>query len=825
MNAPAPDRPMLLAAPPAAHAALLATLARWVDEGWLRALDRQFAAFLAARVPEADPLAVLAAALLSHQHGRGHACLDLDATLADAGRALALPPDGAPRRAAASAGLGAGRSASASASPSVGASAGASSGPSAGTAVRAPAVASAGSPIAVDLPPLRHPGQLLEGVSAARWQAALNHPRLVQTLDPQAAATLGPDDPAGADPEDLPPLLRVGPRLYLRRCWRQEQTLRQCLRQRLDPVPEVDAPAGRAALAQALAVLFPTPATPASPASPATPVASAAPAPAPGAPPPPPDGQKRACALAARRRFALITGGPGTGKTTTVLRLLVALQHLALSAGPDARPLRIRLAAPTGKAAARLGDAITQAVQGLKLDALPEPERLRAAVPTEVLTVHRLLGARPDTRRFRHDALNPLLLDALVVDEASMLDLATAAALAEALPPGARLILLGDKDQLASVEAGAVLGDLAQGAEAEAYSADTRAWLQAVAGEAAPPDAPASDPAASTAAADATSSAASVPTATAPAAAAPTPPTAPAPRTLDQAVARLSFSHRFSGDGPIGRLAEAVRVGDAPAVRRLLHSTGPALTVLDLDGEALLRRLLLGLDAQDQAVDPHAPGAWLRRLHANEPTPDAPQHARDAWALDQLAALAGFQLMAALRSGSQGVETLNLRVEALLRAAGCLGPAVGGWYAGRPVMVTRNDPELGLMNGDLGLTLPAAPDPSTGRPGGLRVVVPTPDAPGGVRWLHPARLRAVETVYAMTVHKAQGSEFRHAALLLPAHPSPVLGRELVYTGLTRARERLTLLLPPGGRATLLDALERRVQRASGLAEGWEGPQA
>ncbi|MBL0720523.1 AAA family ATPase [Piscinibacter sp. Jin2] len=760
------DRPMLLAPPPAAHATLLAELDRWVAEGWLRALDRQFAAFLAARQPDAHPHAILAAALASHQLGRGHACLDLDATLADAGTALALPPDGRPRRP-----------------------------PAAGFRAAAAAIDAAPA-----RPPMR-PAQLLAGLSSAAWDAALAHPALLSDLTPA-----GPGQPAPADPGDTP-LVRVGPRLYLRRCWRQEQTLRAALAARLDPVPEAESPAGRAALARALDVLFPPAAA------------------APDAGPPPPDGQKRACALAARRRFALITGGPGTGKTTTVLRLLVALQHLALSAGPQARPLRIRLAAPTGKAAARLGESIAGAVARLPLDGLPEAERLRAAVPTEVLTVHRLLGARPDTRAFRHDARHPLPLDALVVDEASMLDLETAAALVEALPPGARLILLGDKDQLASVEAGAVLGDLALRADEEAYDADTRAWLHAVAGE--PAAAWASPPAAARPAPAAGAVAAPLPAAASPAAGpgpapGPIPEPAPtAPRRLDQAVALLRTSHRFQAGGTIGRLAETVRRGDRAALQAQLDTPGPGLRVLELDREAPLRRLLLGRDDADRLVDPQAPGAWLARLPAEEPPPGAPPEARAAWARELLEAMAGFQLLAALRSGPQGIETLNERIEALLRAEGLLGPAAGGWYLGRPVMVTRNDPELGLMNGDLGLTLSSAPDPATGRPGGLRVVVPAPEAPGGVRWLHPGRLRAVETVFAMTVHKAQGSEFRHAALLLPARPSPVLGRELVYTGLTRARERLTLLLPPGGRATLLDALGRRVQRASGLAEGWD----
>ncbi|HHK5494660.1 TPA: exodeoxyribonuclease V subunit alpha, partial [Pseudomonas aeruginosa] len=187
------------------------------------------------------------------------------------------------------------------------------------------------------------------------------------------------------------------------------------------------------------------------------------------------DWQKLACALAARGYFSLITGGPGTGKTTTVVRLLGLLQAPAVAAG---QPLRIRLAAPTGKAAARLSESIGQQVR-----ALPLAEDVLQAIPAEVTTLHRLLGSRPDTRHFRHHRDNPLALDVLVVDEASMIDLEMMASLLDALPPQARLILLGDKDQLASVEAGAVLGDLCRDAEEGWYSAETRAWLQRVSDE------------------------------------------------------------------------------------------------------------------------------------------------------------------------------------------------------------------------------------------------------------------------------------------------------------------------------------------------------
>ncbi|MDV7214181.1 AAA family ATPase, partial [Azotobacter beijerinckii] len=187
------------------------------------------------------------------------------------------------------------------------------------------------------------------------------------------------------------------------------------------------------------------------------------------------DWQKLACALAARGSFSLITGGPGTGKTTTVVRLLALLQEPAQVAG---QPLRIRLAAPTGKAAARLTESIGAQVASLNVD-----NSVKKAIPSEVTTLHRLLGSLPDSRHFRHHAGNPLPLDVLVVDEASMIDLEMMACLLDALPRHARLILLGDKDQLASVEAGALLGDLCRDAEGGFYSADTRAWLEAVGGE------------------------------------------------------------------------------------------------------------------------------------------------------------------------------------------------------------------------------------------------------------------------------------------------------------------------------------------------------
>lgn len=686
---------------PARHAPLLADLDRWVAEGWLRALDRSFAAFLAQKAPDADPLLILAAALVSHQLGRGHACLDLQAALADAGLALSMPPEGAGRA-------------------------------------------------AEDAAPITAPSTLLAGVTLARWTKALTHPALV-------------GGGAGATP-----LVRIGHRLYLRRYWQYEQSVRAAIAERVATPTAVAAPEARATLAAALDVLFPHRDGAAV------------------------DWQKIACALAARQGFGIVTGGPGTGKTTTVVRLLAVLQHLAL-AGGEGRRLRIRLAAPTGKAAARLNESIAGAVERLPLDGLADPAAVRAAIPTEVTTVHRLLGSRPDTRHFRHDARNPLALDLLVIDEASMLDLEMMAAVFAALPPHAPLILLGDKDQLASVEAGAVLGDLCRRADAGHYSVDTDTWLQAVTGELLEPEL-----------CDAAGSA------------------------LDQAVVKLRISHRFSAASGIGKLAEAVNAGDAGAARRVFERGYADLSQQRSLDDAALRRLVVdgapeGFAGQGQgrldggkAVPPPAGYRhYLAQMREGKPGIDAAQADFDAWARKVLAAYGRFQLLCALRSGPQGVEGLNQRIAGLLRAEGLLEAEHGGWYPGRPVLVTRNDYGLGLMNGDVGVTL-AMPTsvPGEQRPRWtLRVAFAAGDGQDGIRWVLPSRLRAVETVFAMTVHKSQGSEFAHAALLLPERASPVLTRELVYTGITRARHWFTLVAAP---EVMQGAVRKRVERVGGL---------
>ncbi|WP_205744429.1 exodeoxyribonuclease V subunit alpha [Dyella sp. M7H15-1] len=490
-----------------------------------------------------------------------------------------------------------------------------------------------------------------------------------------------------------------------------------------------------------------------------------------------------ACALSARGSFSVITGGPGTGKTTTVVRLLGLLQTRHLR--ERSAPLRIRLAAPTGKAAARLNTSIARQIERLDVS-----EAVRAAIPQEVETLHRLLGARPDSRRYAHHQRYPLHLDVLVIDEASMVDLEMMAAVLDALPSHARLILLGDKDQLSSVEAGAVLGDLSHRAEQGHYSADIASWLHDTCG----------DDVRAFVHDDA--------------------------QPLDQHIAMLRRSHRFGASSGIGCLAVAVNAGDAQQVHALLgsraediawFSSGAAdtpLAIIAMNGDA---------DRFEAAPSGDAPQGfrfYLNRLQRQRPSTHEGLLAHQSWAHDVLEAFNHFQMLCAVRQGPAGTERLNRDIAATLWNAGLI-ESDRGWYEGRPVMMIRNDYSLGLMNGDVGITLRMP-----GSDGVYRLYVAFPmtrgsslTVPNGgdaqVRCVLPSRLGDVATVYAMTVHKSQGSEFEHTTLVLPDDASPILTREWLYTGITRARRRLSLI---GTLSSVEQALTQRTRRYSGLAE-------
>ena len=567
-------------------------------------------------------------------------------------------------------------------------------------------------------------------------------PALLQASPAVASALPG----LGAEAGQGEPLVLCQDRLYLRRYWAYEQRLAAQLLARGHAVDSVGE-AGDVDLARAahwLGRLFP----------PTAPAAEA-----PGF-----DWQQAACAVALRGGLTVITGGPGTGKTHTAARLLALL--LALSPAPDR--LRIALAAPTGKAAARLRQAIETALGQLQQqlgDALPL--QLLSAQVASARTLHALLGARPGTRHLRHGPAKPLAVDVLIVDEASMVHLEMMAQLLDALPQQARLVLLGDKDQLASVEAGAVLGDLCQGAQAGHYRAATLAYLAATTGQAVPDGL-----------ADAQGSA------------------------LAQQTVMLRRSQRFGG--AIGDLARAVNTGDAGLAQALLRasSDGPVAWLAPATPAQVLDLALAGR--------PGAPGGYqpCLALLAQRPQGSGAE-AGQAWVRAVLQAFDRFRVLCALREGDWGVLGLNLAIEARLRQAGLL-QGRSEWYEGRPVLVTRNDADLGVFNGDIGLALRSGG--AGGEPAGLRVWFA--DGPA-LRSVSVSRLPAVETAFAMTVHKAQGSEFDHTVLVLPPEAGRSCSRELIYTGITRARSALTLVSATPD--TLVQGLGRSLQRSSGLA--------
>lgn len=477
------------------------------------------------------------------------------------------------------------------------------------------------------------------------------------------------------------------------------------------------------------------------------------------------DWQKIACAVALRANLTVITGGPGTGKTYTAARLLALL--FAMSNQPQR--LRVALAAPTGKAAARLRQSIDGSLQGLSqllggdLDLEALTKRMGAA-----RTLHSLLGASVDTRQFRFNAGKLLDVDILIVDEASMIHLEMMSALLQALPATSRLILLGDKDQLASVEAGAVLGDLCQDAASGNYSPETARYVNATTGQSLPQDYLAN--------------------------AAPASP-------LAQQTVMLRESKRFAG--LIGQLALAVNSGGKTGEPVRLIS-GDTSGVLQTTPHPTVNTILeLAVKGRPGASACYADYLQLIKSRTKDTLAQAANH--ETWVKSVLQAFDCFRLLCAVHEGEWGTLGLNQSVQRALEQADLLQPR-GEWFVGRPVMVTRNDPEVGVFNGDVGITLPSATGSKT-----LRVYFLDGDS---VRSVSVSRLAHVETAFAMTVHKSQGSEFLHTALVLPPSGSKVLTRELVYTGITRAKERFTLIEASEGLLQL--AIQKKSHRASGL---------
>ena len=534
---------------------------------------------------------------------------------------------------------------------------------------------------------------------------------------------------ARADGPDGRPLRMAGGLLYLERYWRQEESVRLQLQQRstaAPPVVDLDR------LRSGLERIFSSE----------------------GLAPDEPDLQRQAAAMSVLRWISVLAGGPGTGKTTTVARLIALLhdQHAALAdqdsaraeGGAAPRPLRVALAAPTGKAAARLEEAVRDAGRSL-----PAQDRERIG-DLGASTVHRLLGWTPEGRnRFRHNGFNRLPYDVVVVDEMSMVPLTLMARLLEALRPDARLILVGDPDQLASVEAGAVLADI--------VNADPRpdAALAAALSEVLPDGQP----------------------------------DHPEPATA-LGVVRLQHTWRFGG--AIGDLARAIRAAEPDRVIEILRSGDPALVFSEPSGAPAV--------VGDAAVDAAALEALRREVVG--PARMIKDAAERGEVDAALAALEQHRLLCAHRRGPYGVTRWTREI---LRWLGEAIPGYGSggeWYPGRPLLITANDYETSLYNGDTGVVVQL--------PAGLRAAFARGGSP---TLIAPVRLDAVQSVHAMTVHRAQGSQFHTVSFVVPPPDSPLLTRELLYTAVTRATEKVIVL---GTEEAIRRAIQRPANRASGL---------
>ena len=520
---------------------------------------------------------------------------------------------------------------------------------------------------------------------------------------------------------DTPLILDAAGRLYLQRYWKYERTVAaEILQRRQQPPFTLDAKA----VAAGLKKLFPAPTNKN-------------------------NWQKVAAFAALRQRFSVITGGPGTGKTWTVARLLALLLEQ-----PGGENLRVKLAAPTGKAAARLQEALASALASL---ACTEAVKTRLQAKDLTTTIYRLLGTIPRSAKFRHDGNNSLPVDVLVVDEASMVSLPLMAKLLVALKPNARLVLVGDQDQLPPVDAGNVLADLCRAAAINVFSETFCNDYAECGGEAlVEKNFSVGD-------------------------------------GLTDTVIQLHTNYRSGKLAALNEISVAVNTGEADAAMTLLQQTnGTALAWQPLPPVKLLKTVLR------EAVVAHY-GDVLKSA-----SPAA-----------ALTALGKFRILCAVREGPFGTETINQLAEEILAEAGFIAPdkIKSGSYAGKPLMVTANHYALKLFNGDTGVVWSDS---------GRGALVYFPDETGTIRAIARERLPEHEPVYALTIHKSQGSEFDHVLLVLPEKTSPVLTRQLFYTGLTRARKSVHILAPEN---ILRATIATQLQRSSGLTDALCGESA
>jgi len=456
--------------------------------------------------------------------------------------------------------------------------------------------------------------------------------------------------------------------------------------------------------------------------------------------------QKLAVLMPALRRFSVISGGPGTGKTTLVAKILALLIDLYLP-----KELNIYLVAPTGKAAAALRESIQKAKETLNCS-----QKIKALIPEETYTVHRLLGSISGSPYFRYNESNPLPADVIVVDEASMMDLPLMSKLIQAIPSHARLILIGDKDQLASVESGMVLGDICNQDQFLKYSKDFISKINVLGEEKLLDQAPGQEK----------------------------------PIGLRDHIVLLEKSHRFPNDQGIGGLSRVVNQGQKDTAMDLLKDpVDSQVNWIEISSSPVFF----------QHLSKHILSGYTSYLRSNDPG-------------KALSLFNCFQLICAVRKGPFGVEAINRFVEQVLHREGLI-QSESNWYKGKPILITRNHYGIQLFNGDMGILMT---DPTSDQD---ELMAFFSDPSGVPRCISPHKLPEHETAFAITVHKSQGSEFEEVHLILPDKDTPLLTRELLYTGITRAKKKVWIW---ANESVLRTTISRKIERSSGLRDAlWD----